>query len=367
MRIGIDARPLSYTLTGIGFYLKHLLDEFQRLDSQNEYYLLSNAPIQYQPINHKWHKVEGHLNRKLLSTVWMQIYGAKFGTKLKLDLFWSPRHHLPLLLPSSIKTVLTVHDLTHYHYPETMAIPNLLAEKILLRKSILRSDAVITDSFAASSDIRSVYSIDAQKLHTIYPGVPDFMDSEKPESGISESLPEKYFLFVGTLDPRKNFERILEAFELVNPDSRNLHLLLVGGAGWKSKKFLDMLNGHRLKSNIHMTGYIPRRNLAHVYRHALCLLFPSLYEGFGFPILEAMSKGTPVITSNISSMDEIAGNAAFLVDPLNVHEIANAMNTIARNENLRKQLKEKGIDRAKQFSWKSCAQKILDVFDSVMN
>ncbi|RJQ27160.1 glycosyltransferase family 1 protein [Candidatus Parcubacteria bacterium] len=362
MKIGIDARPLSYSLTGIGFYLKFLLDELQIIDNINEYFLISNAQIHYRLKNRKWHKIEGKLKRKLLSTAWMQVKCCSISEKFKLDLFWSPRHHLPLLMPATIKTVLTVHDMVHHRYPETMSLPNLLAERMLLRRSIRKSNKIITDSWATANDILSIYKVDPSKIRVINPGVPPI--SYKNED--FGPVPKKYLLFVGTLDPRKNVIRILKAFEQIDPISRGLHLVLVGGKGWKNIDLLRQLDRHRLKSNIHMKGYICREELSALYRNALCLLFPSLYEGFGFPILEAMASGTPVITSNISSMKEVSGDAAYLIDPYNINEIAGAMLDVMENETLRKQMRNKGFQRIQMFSWKECAKKTLQTFNEVM-
>ena len=135
MKIGVDARPLTYRLTGIGVYLEHILDTLQRIDQINNYYLISNGPINYNLNNTKWVKIEGKCKKKLLSTFWMQCRAPVLASKLTIDLFWSPRHHLPVLLSPKIKTVLTVHDIVHRLFPNTMALPNLLVERLLMRWS----------------------------------------------------------------------------------------------------------------------------------------------------------------------------------------------------------------------------------------
>ena len=366
MRIGIDARPLSYRLTGIGFYLKYLLDEIQRIDIENSYFLISNAPIHYHIQNPRWARIEGRCKKKLLSTLWMQTRGALSIAKLKLDLFWGPRHHLPVLLPKRIKAVLTVHDIVHRKFPETMALPNLIVERLLMRRSLLRSDAIMTDADATAADIEKYYAIDAKKIFTIHPGIPKFAQHPGDNNDSIHDLPAKYFLFVGTLDPRKNFRRIFKAFERTAPGQNDVHMVIVGARGWEKKDLIRVLNRHSLSSNIHLTGYVSRKQLARYYQNALCLLFPSLYEGFGFPILEAMYYGTPVITANTSSMPEVAGDAAVLVDPYNIQAMADAMREVMENVKLRDRLRQKGRERIKQFGWQQTAVETIRLFESVV-
>jgi glycosyltransferase involved in cell wall biosynthesis len=365
LKIGVDARPLSYRLTGIGVYLRYLLDELQKIDDRNDYYLISNGPIEYALVNPRWIKLSGHFRYKLVSTFWMQFNVPPLAHKLKLHLFWGPRHHLPLLLARETKAVVTVHDVVNRRYPGTMALPNLLVERLLMKLSLNRSSAVIADSRSTAADIRGQFGISGEKLHTIHLGSPLFLKGLKRGRGQEKSVPRKYFLFVGTLDPRKNFERLFKAFEMIKPLSQDLHLVIVGGKGWKNKKFRKMVQMHPLKTHIHMTGYLPRNKLASYYENAICLLFPSLYEGFGLPILEAMSCGTPVITSNTSSMPEVAGDAALLVNPYDIRSIADAMKRLMSDKALREHLIDNGFERAKQFSWKRCAEGTLCILNRV--
>ena len=365
MKIGVDARPLSYQLTGIGVYLRHLLDELQKIDHQNDYYLISNGPIDYDLKNPRWTKFAGRLSRKLVSTLWMQLNVPLIAAKLNFNLFWASRHHLPLLLSPEIKTVVTVHDVVNRIYPGTMALPNLLAERLLMKLSLKRSAAVIADSRSTAADIKKQFRISDEKLNTIHLGTPQFPKKFKRDREQNSVVPGKYFLFVGTLDPRKNFERLFKAFEMLGPINRGLHLVIIGGEGWKNKKFLKMVRMHPLKTHLHMTGYLPRDQLASYYENAICLMFPSLYEGFGLPILEAMSCGAPVITSNTSSMPEVAGDAALLVNPYDTSAIADAMNNLVSDKQLRERLISKGFERVKQFSWKKCAEETLRVFNRV--
>lgn len=366
MKIGIDARPLSYRLTGIGMYLKHLLDEIQELDTKNHYCLISNAPIDFEIRNPKWSKVEGKFKTKLISTFWLQVKAPLIVSKKKIDLFWGPRHQLPLFLPHRVKTVLTVHDTVHRLYPETMTLTNLLSERLFFRLSLVRSNVIITDSQSTASGIQRFYKIDPDKIDTIHPGIPFLPERSSGNEGLDFPLPPRYFLFVGTLDPRKNFERLFEAFVKIRPEKHGVHLVVAGSEGWKNRSFRERIDSHPLNGYVHLAGYVPRDCLRSLYEKALCLLFPSLYEGFGFPALEAMSCGTPVITSNTSSMPEVAGKAALLVDPYNVDALAEAIKKILKNGDLRNHLSLKGLERAKLFSWEHCARKTIGVFERAL-
>jgi glycosyltransferase involved in cell wall biosynthesis len=365
MKIGVDARPLSYPLTGIGIYLRHVLDGIQRIDRQNEYYLISNAPIDYDIENPGWHRFEGNLKRKLLSTLWMQVTVPWYAAKMGLDLFWATRHHLPALLPPRIRTVVTVHDVVHRRHPGTMPLPNLLVDRALMALSLKRAAAVIAVSQATAADIREQFRISSARLYTIHHGISPLPAKSDQSRGAESRLPENYFLFVGTLDPRKNFERIFRAFEILKPEGRGLHLVIVGAEGWKNHAFLKMVRNHPLRHHVHLEGYIPRDRLLSYYQNSICLVFPSLYEGFGLPILEAMACGTPVLTSNGSSMSEVAGDAALLVNPYDTHGIAVAMDKLSRDQALRKRLIHRGLERVVQFSWKKCAAETLNVLNSL--
>jgi glycosyltransferase involved in cell wall biosynthesis len=366
MKIGIDARALSSPFTGISFYLKSILDELQRIDIENYYTLISNTRIDYALFNPRWKKIEGSLNSRFVGTAWMQSIGPIVASGNRIELFWSPRHHLPVFfLPTRIKTILTIHDVVHRRFPETMSLPNLLVERCLMRKSLEKADAVITDSISTAKDLIHFYRFSEQKITVVYPGCPHLPNDTKKHPFVSAGLPSKFFLFVGTLDPRKNIYRILQAYEKIMPEKRDVHLVMVGADGWKNKDFKTAISRHPFKSLIHLKGYISRQDLANYYRKAIGLLFPSLYEGFGFPILEAMHSGTPVITSKTSSMSEVAGAAAIHIDPYDVDSIAKAMCDIYEDSFLRDRLRNSGYERIKRFSWKVCSEQLRVIFHQV--
>ncbi len=366
LRIGIDARPLSYRLTGIGYYLKHLLDAMQAEDTPHRFYLISNTAIDYRLFGDRWHKVEGRMARRLTSTLWVQARVPLLARRLGLDVFWSPRHHLPLLLPPDVGCVVTIHDIVHRRYPETMSRANLMVERLLMKASIRRAGTIITDAAATRRDLGRWYAVAPSRVRVIHPGVPPLSAGGTGDAPPLENLPPKYVLFVGTLDPRKNFEGLFSAFEMLAPQRHGVHLVIVGGRGWKNSRFFERLAGSPVRHNVRLTGYLDRRQLAGVYRRAVCLVLPSVYEGFGFPILEAMSAGTPVVTSSVSSMPEVAGGAALLVDPRNTAQIAGAMSSLLHDEKLRRRLIAAGRRRAAAFSWRRCARRTLQTLEEAV-
>ena len=363
MKIGVDARPLSYDLTGIGIYLKHLLEVLQKIDDQNHYYLISNGPINLTLDNRRWSKIEGGTTWKLLSTAWIQLRAPVIVAEKGLTLFWSPRNHLPLFLPSRVKTVVTIHDITHLLFPATMALPNLLVERLLMGSSLRKADFVIVNSDSTAQGIAAHYPVDSAKIITIYPGKPD-LPVPSADAGLAPlELPPRFFLFVGTLDPRKNLLRVLKAFEQIDTSGHDVYLVIVGARGWKSRKFKQQLNSSKIRDRIIMPGYVSRPQLRLIYEKAVCLLFPSLYEGFGFPVLEAMSCGTPVITSRTASLPEVAGEAAVFVDPHDVAAISDAMIEFLCNPTHREELVNRGFRRLDAFSWDKCAAATLQVLN----
>lgn len=366
MKIGIDARPLSYQLTGIGLYLKCILDKLQKLDLNNEYYLISNRSIQYKLMNQRWHKIEGSIQKKMMSSPWMQIVGPYYANKLGFDIFWGTRHHIPLLLPKRIKSVLTIHDTVHKRYPETMQYRNLILERMLMGRSIEKSHMVIAVSKSTARDIEHYFSIQSNKIKVIHSSIPDFSAGEVEILANEVNLPNKYLLFVGTLEPRKNFELLFSAFNKINHRIKDLHLVCVGDFGWRNKRILSKIRIHSLRDKIHFFGYVPRKSLKTIYKKSICFIFPSLYEGFGFPVLEAMSCGTPVIASDKSSLPEICGDAALLCDPHNVDDLAGKIIQLVENKKLRDKLRDKGYRRLKKFSWEQTAREINDLFNRVM-
>jgi glycosyltransferase involved in cell wall biosynthesis len=279
--------------------------------------------------------------------LWTHMRFAAALWRDRPDMTWVPAHTLPALLPG--RAAVTVHDLGYKHFPAAHP-PN--ARRYLdwtTRYSARRAAVVLADSLATARDLVEFYDTPSAKIRVVYPGVdaPTKGDVEAVRS--KYSLPERYFLFIGTLQPRKNIARLVQAYaQATVPD---VGLVLAGSKGW----LYDPAWTEGVE-RIVIPGYVDEADKGALYTGALALVLPSLYEGFGFPVVEAMHCGTPVLCSNTSSLPELAGDAALLVDPLDVDAIADGMRQLANDTALRQSLRAKGYVQALKFTWTAAAK-----------
>lgn len=367
MRIGMKVSPLSVLKAGIPNYIVNLLYALAEIDEKNDYFLYTNRDIDIDlklPGNFKIIKVT---NPSPHFQMWYQV-----GLPLRLkqdgiDLFHDPVYPLPFYLP--VPGVITIHDLTIYTHPSLHSARASIAGK-LIPLHLRKAKHIITDSDYTASVLRELFPRTAEKTTVIHLGVSSEFRTGIPFDTL-ETVSNKYklsspfFLFLGTMEPRKNLERLLNAFSIV-ADKIPHQLVIAGGLGWKYEKLLNMISTHPLRDRIILTGFVEDRDLPAVLTLADFFVYPSLIEGFGLPVLESMACGTPVITSNVTSLPEITGGAAFLIDPFSVDTIANAIITLAENTTLKESLSERGLARAKLFSWKTTALKTLRVYESVV-
>lgn len=353
LRIGVDARPLGTPATGIGRYLSALLAHLSRTD--HEFILYSDRELASVT---DFTVRNGQTSGALRSTLFAQTRFPVWAHKDRLDLFWSPRHHLPLLLSPTTPSVVTIHDLVWKRLPQSMAPFGALAERLLMPPSIHRSAAIIAPSRATAGDIATFFPSAASKIHIV--PLASSLAAIQPR-GTSARTP--FMLCVGTLEPRKNFTRVVEAFEKSVLTGDYPHeLLIAGNEGWKNEELLQRVRA--AGPRVRLLGRVDDSDLASLYAAADFVLAPSLYEGFCLPILEAMSFGKPVITSNTSSMPEVAGDAALLVDPTSTQAIADAMETLLRDRSLHRELSQRALAVAGRYSWERCAEETLAVLEA---
>ncbi len=285
------------------------------------------------------------------------------------DIFHSSE---PLLPPIGNKrSIITFNDSAYYKFPHFFG--ELISRKwdYLYRRSLKKADAVIVLSENTRTDLVEMMSLPSQKIHVVRPPTdPFFFQSrtQQEESHVRQkfSLPEEFILFVGTLEPRKNISRLVKAFEMfLSKQNRSVSLVIVGRRGWLYEDILTTINTSSARENILLLDYVTDTDLAVLYRLALMFVFPSLYEGHGYPVVEAMASGTPVITSNNSSLREIGEGAALLVDAENVGNLYEAMQRLYTNKNLMREMSIKGRERAAQFSVKNAVEAILNLYDSL--
>jgi glycosyltransferase involved in cell wall biosynthesis len=293
---------------------------------------------------------------------WSHVRFAAELWRDKPDVTFVPAHTLPALFPGP--GVVTVHDLGFKYFPQAHPVGQRFYLDGSTRFSAHRASIVLADSQATAQDLTQLYRTPAEKIRVVYPGV------DKPLVGDIEAvrrkykLPERYFLFLGTLQPRKNIARIAQAYAhwWSGHQSDNVGLVLAGSKGWLYDE--AWVTGI---PNVHLIGFVDDTDKGALYTGALTLVFPSLYEGFGFPVIEAMHCGTPVITSSTSSLPELAGDAAILVNPEEVYTIADALDDAASNEMLRQSLREKGYVQAAKFTWERAAAQVLAAVETITN
>ena len=325
MKIGIDARTLSYEHTGIPVYVHDVLQYWNDNKNDDEYYLYSNRPLKTDLVfGDNWHVV---IDKHRFGGIWVQTRLRKLLKRDKIEVFWEPMNFLPRKI-TGIRYYVTIHDLAVYLFPQFGAFTDAILERLLLKKSCRRADKIIAISQSTKNDIATHLGVDNDKIEVIYNGDSPYKNKDASYTKAQEAeildkwkiKKDEYLLFVGTIEPRKNVDAIVGAYEcLRDRHGYNGKLVIAGKKGWKCQKTIDNMAESKYKNDIVVTGFISELEKECFYRNASCLVFPSLYEGFGFPILEAMSVGLSVVTSNVSSMPEIGKDSAFYVEKLDLH------------------------------------------------
>jgi len=381
MTIGIDIRMLARgARTGVEEYTINLLSKMLCLDKNIKYKLFYNG-YRKTKLDYDWLKLPNvelaqfRMPNRILDFSFRFLNYPKADKLLKgIDLFFSP-HIFLSSVSKKCRTVVTFHDLSFEKYPEFYSIgKNYWHFLMSPKKQAKKADQIIAVSQSTKDDLVNLYKINPDKIKVIYSGVDPVSSIQYPVSSISEikrkySLPERYILYLGTLEPRKNIIGLIEAFEKLNtkyqiPNTK-YKLVIAGARGWLYKDIFDAANNSFAKDNIIFTGFVDDCDKPILYSRAKLFVYPSFYEGFGFPPLEAMMRGIPVITSNFSSLPEAVGDAAVMVDPYNLDELAEAMEMVLTDNGLREILIKKGFERAKKFSWQKCAKETLGVLRSV--
>lgn len=294
-----------------------------------------------------------------------------YWSRPKPDLFFSPTHYAPRFSP--VPSVISVMDLSFLRFPELFNRSDMYQLKNWTKYSVKKAAKIVTISNSSRNDIIKTYQIPEERVQTIYPGIKQTVSLQPRVYAMNElkakyNISDNFILFVGTLQPRKNIGRLIEAFSKIkNQESgiQNLQLIVIGKRGWLFEEILEAPAKFGVEDNVKFLEGINDDELAVFYKHALCYVLPSLYEGFGLPVVEAMKHGCPVITSNISSLPEAGGDAALYVNPEDVNDIAEKITRVVKDKDLRKELSEKGKKQAAKFSWEKTAKETLKVLVDV--
>ena len=365
MKIGIDMSALSKTVAGIGHYCIQIVKQIYAIDQENEYYLFAPTEIDL-PIetNDHWHFIN---------------YGGEKGSalkfmtqlpcilkKLKIEVFVGTRHYFPPF-NTEIRYIGVVHDLIPLYMPDLFTTFHKIRFRFFTWLCAKKADHIVAISKATAGDVMKYMHIPKEKISMVYNGVDERFSLVRDEAGIRAAMEKyqikkPYVLCLSTVEPRKNMLRTIKAFEqLITERKMDYQLVIVGGNGWNNGEIYDYAKSHHMEESVIFTGYASDDEIKHIYANARAFVYVSLCEGFGIPIAEAMQSGTPVITSNVSSMPEVAGEACELVDPYSVTAIKDAMEKVLVDEALRERMREKGIAQAAKFSWKKCAEELWKI------
>lgn len=375
MKITIDYTAALKQGGGIGRYTRGLITTLAQLDSTNQYTLMStsDAPLDglqyfkpYPNFNHKTYP----LPERWLTIGWHRLYlpvPANWFTG-PINLFHSPNFILPPV--RNAKTLLTVHDLSFVQHPQG-AVDKLRRwlEKVVPR-SLARADHVLADSHSTKQDLIDIYSVSPPKITVIGAGVEERFQPITNETQLNSvrkkhNLPPNFILGLGTLEPRKNFTGLIQAFSQ-SPVRNTHHLVIAGGKGWLFDDIFAAAESSPVADRIHLIGFVADDDLPALYTLANVFAYPSHYEGFGIPVIEAMACGTPVICANNSSLPEVAGKAALQITATDTPALADALNRLTTDHSLREQCIKEGFLQAQTFNWTAAATRLLTVYQQFL-
>lgn len=371
--LGFDGYPFLEPLTGIGWYSYYILEEFSKNENlkinlyARIFFLEEDSNKFFVEIN-KFKNVRLRTHGIPQNFLFFRNFFLKFFENFltpffilldKNDLFFAPNYFPPPSFKILSPLVPTIHDCTFKVYPEFLQKETLKNLNKYLPEVLYKSEKIISVSNSTKKDINEKLNINERKIKVIYHGNNPLPYKE------NKNIYKPYLLFVSTIEPRKNVLNIIEAFEILKGKNYPFYLYLVGKVGWKCDEILKKIKESHYKDYIIHLAYLKREEVGSFYRDSFCLLFPSFYEGFGFPILEAYSMGCPVITSKNSSLEEIGQDGCIYVE-LNPESIAEGVEKLWKDEILRKKLVEKGYEISKKFNWEKTAKETLNLFYNIL-
>lgn len=366
MKIAIDIRDAGPQRTGKGWYTYNIVEQILRLDKKNEYILYSNREknpfpdaknasfkcIQSKP--HRWH-----------------FDVLKDLRTSPVDLFFAPTSYIiPTFAPKNLKVIITVHDLVAFLFPSTHKTKAILIERLTLKKALKKASNVFVVSDNTKIDLLKKFKYSEDKI-VFTPCAPaDFFREQIPDEELQKlkkqmKLPENFILAVGTLEPRKNFSTLIKGFVMIKKWHPEFKLVIVGKKGWKFEKIEETIKQYKLEDDVIFPGYVSGEDLHKLYKLAKVFVFPSLYEGFGIPPLEAMASGCPVVSSNTASLPEVVGDAGLLIEPTNAYKLADNISSLLKNESVRKMMIERGYKQVEKFKWSLSAKTAIEAFNEL--
>ena len=369
MNIAINTLSLNRTKVGMGNYICNLVNNLAKIDKKNNYYIFvserNKGFFNIDQDNFKIINLGKSVTRGLNRFLWEQFSLPKYLKKNRIDVLHSPGFVIPFL--SRAKNIVTIADMTFMTHPQVHTLFKRAYFGLFMPCSIRKADTVLAISESTKKDILDLVKVDPDKIqvtHLAHGGEFRLIDKKKAKGFATTKykINPPFIIFVGMIEPRKNLARVFTAFSEMKKDGMMHKLVIVGKKGWKYKEIFEIARKLDLDKDIVFTGYVPDKDLAILYNAAEMLVYPCLYEGFGIPVLEAMACGCPVITSNVSSMPEVAGDAALLVDPESTENIKSAMSRLIKDRKLNQDMVKRGLKRSDEFSWEGCARETLKAY-----
>lgn len=373
MKIAIDLTAVPKSKAGVGIYLVNLIENLQKLDDRNQYYLiiqdddlgsfkLEKSNFEYIPVKSKY------LRNVPFRLIWEQLILPFKLKKLKVDLLHSPHYTMPYM--KFAKNVVTFHDMNFFIIPEMHTFAKRKLVNLYIWLTLRMANGIIAVSKVVAEDTKRIFKVKNKDIFVAELGVdkPFFEDSDADEEILkSYGINGEYFLYVGTIEPRKNLVRVFTAYNNLPEEIKNRYKFVVcGSKGWMYDDVFKYVENNGLKDRVIFTGPVSHTHLPSVYKGAKLFIYASLYEGFGIPVLEAMASGIPCITSNISNMNEVAGDACYKINPYEEKQIRDAIIELLENDKLYNELKIRGIKRAQSYTWSECARKTLEAYKSLL-
>ena len=373
MKIGIISERLNRPLTGVGNYTYYLIKELSKIYDKRDVYL----------INYRDDKIFTDLNKITIKAPFKNISKNSYylwhlylqlklkKNNLNLDIIHSPENASLFVKLKHQKKIITVLDIIAYLFPESVTLITRLRYKLLLSRTLRTADKITAISNSTKKDLISYFNVPEEKIKVI-PLAADEKFEVLNNEKINEvkqkfNLKYPFILYVGGLAIHKNIPTLIKAFYKIKKKGIQNKLVIAGEKGWKYKEIFETIDKLNLQKDVIFTGYVLDEDLPALYNAADLFVYPSLYEGFGLPPLEAMACGCPVITSNTSSLPEVVGDAGIMIDPHDVDGLADAMHEVLTNDGLREDMIKRGLERAKMFSWEKCAKETLKVYAEVYN
>lgn len=356
MRIAIDTQTTLGQSSGFGSYVTNLVKALKKFYPDNEYNLI--CPSKTQDLS------------TIKRFIWDQFTFPNLAKKEKVDILHQPCFSAPIFY--SGKKIVTVHDIIPLIFPHILPFASRMYFSKWMTYSYRHADSIICDSKSTKKDIIKYLKIRPEKIKVIYLAVSDNFKPAKSKKHINHiknlyKTGDKYFIHIGTMEPRKNLDFLIKAYFKAVKSGVKENLVIVGKKGYNYQKLYELVDKLNLQNRVIFTGYAEDKDIPALYSGATALTFPSIYEGFGFPPLEAMACGTPVIASNASSIPEVVGSAGILLSPKNENLWVKNMIKLANSPDLAQRLKRLGLEQAKKFSWEKTARETIEIYKRIIN